>query len=78
MKNVLILSGSPRLNGNTDMLYNGFMRGVQESRPRGGETATWSATLGRKMPIRKTNATFIFCRNEKKCIFAALKVNGEE
>ena len=31
MKNVLILSGSPRLNGNSDLLCNEFMRGVQEA-----------------------------------------------
>ena len=31
MKNVLILSGSPRLNGNSDLLCNEFMRGAQEA-----------------------------------------------
>ena len=31
MKNVLILSGSPRLNGNSDLLCNEFMRGVQKA-----------------------------------------------
>jgi len=31
MKNVLILSGSPRLNGNSDLLCNKFMRGAQEA-----------------------------------------------
>ncbi len=31
MKNVLILSGSPRPNGNSDLLCNEFMRGAQEA-----------------------------------------------
>ena len=31
MKNVLILSGSPRMNGNSDLLCDEFMRGAQEA-----------------------------------------------
>ncbi len=31
MKNVLILSGSPRMNCNSDLLCNEFMRGAQET-----------------------------------------------
>ena len=31
MKKVLILSGSPRKDGNSDLLCNEFMRGAQES-----------------------------------------------
>ena len=31
MKKVLILSGSPRKGGNSDLLCNEFMRGAQES-----------------------------------------------
>ena len=30
-KNVLILSGSPRKEGNSDLLYDEFMRGAKES-----------------------------------------------
>ncbi|WP_410508934.1 NAD(P)H-dependent oxidoreductase [Methanosarcina hadiensis] len=29
-KNILILAGSPRKNGNSDMLADAFMRGAQE------------------------------------------------
>ena len=31
MKNVLILSGSPRKGGNSDLLCDEFMRGAKES-----------------------------------------------
>lgn len=36
MKNVLILSGSPRKGGNSDLLCDEFMRGAKESGNRVG------------------------------------------
>ena len=46
-KKVLILSGSPRKNGNSDLLCDEFMRGVTES----GNEAEKIRIAGKKMEV---------------------------
>lgn len=60
-KNVLILSGSPRKGGNSDLLCDAFLRGARDA----GHTA--EKVFIRDQKIACCNACYA-CRNTGKCI----------
>ena len=61
-KNVLILTGSPRVGGNTDRLAESFAKGAQEA---GHNVKTFAAGRADIKPCKVCNA----CKKTGRCVF---------